>query len=178
MPILTEQLPFIDNEKRKFELNKMTGIAVLCLTLMGCSSDPSENRMQYLRTEMQSPVSGPSTVTVNADNLLKKENSRHLILYPLRPLPGKEFTTELDRKFAAATMYIDLSPDKGNRTAEISGEINYYDHEQYVNARLVGDSVRTIPVAPQTITLTLNMPFSINLPQGIHYSIMLTDRQP
>ncbi|VAE62551.1 Uncharacterised protein [Enterobacter hormaechei] len=159
-------------------MNRMTGIAVLCLALMGCSSAPSENRTQYLRTEMQSPVSGPTTVTVTADSLLKKENSRHLILYALRPLPGKEFTTELDRKFATATMYIDLYPDKGNRTAEISGEINYYDHERYVNSRLVGDSIRTIPVAPQTIPLTLNIPFSINLPQGIHYSVMLTDSQP
>lgn len=159
-------------------MNRMTGISVLCLALMGCSSVPSENRTQYLRTEMQSPVSGPTTVTVTTDSLLKKENSRHLILYALRTLPGKVFTTELDRKFAAATMYIDLSPNKGNRTAEISGEINYYDHERYVNGRLVGDSVRTIPIAPQTIPLTLNVPFSISLPQGIHYSVMLTDSLP
>ncbi|EAP9533251.1 hypothetical protein ET449_18730 [Salmonella enterica] len=156
----------------------MTGIAVLCLALMGCSSVPSEYRTQYLRTEMQSPVSEPTTVTVTADSLLKKENSRHLIPYALRTLPGKVLTTELDRKFAAATMYIDLSPNNGNRTAEISGEINYYDHERYVNGRLVGDSVRTIPVAPQTIPLTLNVPFSISLPQGIHYSVMLTDSLP
>jgi hypothetical protein len=178
MPILTERPSFIGNEKRKFELNRMTGIAVLCLVLMGCSSVPSENRTQYLRTEMQSPVSGPTTVTVTADSLLKKENTRHLILYALRPLPGKAFSSELDRKFAATTMYIDLSLGKGNRTAEISGEINYYDHERYVNARLVGDSVRTIPVVPQTFPLTLNKPVSINLPQGIHYSVMLTDSQP
>ncbi|MDA5483238.1 hypothetical protein PGS49_21735 [Yersinia intermedia] len=159
-------------------MSRMTGIAVLCLALMGCSSEPSENRTHYLRTEMQSPVSGPTTVTVTTDSLLKKENTRHLILYALRPLPGKAFSSELDRKFAAATMYMDLSPGKGNRTAEISGEINYYDHERYVNARLVGDSVRTIPVAPQTIPLALNKPVSINLPQGIHYSVMLTDSQP
>ncbi|ELI8023022.1 hypothetical protein WFQ12_21655 [Yersinia enterocolitica] len=159
-------------------MNRMTGIAVLCLALMGCSYEPSENGMQYLRTEMQSTVSGPTTVTVTTDSLLKKENTRHLILYALRPLPGKEFSSELDRKFAAATMYIDLSPGRGNRTAEISGEINYYDHERYVNSRLVGDSLRTIPVAPQTIPLTLNKPVSINLPQGIHYSVILTDSQP
>lgn len=175
MLVLTERPLFID---RKFELNRMTGIAVLCLALMGCNSVPSENRTQYLITEMQSPVSGPTIVTVTADSLLKKDNSRHLILYALRPLPGKVVKTELDRKFAAATMYIDLSPDKGNRMAEISGEINYFDHEQYVNARLEGDSVRTIPVAPQTIPLKLNMPFSINLPQGINYSVTLTDNQP
>lgn len=156
-------------------MKRITGIAVLCLGLMGCSSVPSENRTQYLRTEMQSPSSAPNTHTVTVDNLLKKEKSRHLILYALRPLSGKTFTTELDRKFAAVTMYIYLSPDKGNRTAEISGEINYYDYERYMNGSLVGDSVRTIPIAPQTIPLTLNMPFSINLPQGIHYSVMLTD---
>lgn len=159
-------------------MNRMTGIVVLCLVLMGCSSVPSENRTQYLRTEMQSPVSGPTTVTVTADSLLKKENTRHLILYALRPLPEKVFSSELGRQFAAATMYIHLSPGIGNRTAEISGEINYYDHERYVNARLVGASVRTIPVASQTFPLTLNKPVSINLPQGIHYSVMLTDSQP
>lgn len=178
MPILTERPSFIGNDKRKFELNRMTGIAVLCLALMGCSYEPSENGMQYLRTEMQSTVSGPTTVTVTTDSLLKKENTRHLILYVLRPLPGKKFSSELDRKFAAATMYIDLSPGRGNRTAEISGEINYYDHERYVNSRLVRYSLRTIPVAPQTIPLTLNKPVSINLPQGIHYSVILTDSQP
>ncbi len=69
---------------------------------------PSENRTQYLRTEMQSPVSGPTTVTVTADSLLKKDNTRNLLLYALRPLPGKVFTSDLDRKFAAATIYIDL----------------------------------------------------------------------
>lgn len=89
-------------------MNRMTGIAVLCLALMGCSSMPSENRTQYLRTEMQSPVSGPTTVTVTADSLLKKDNTRNLLLYALRPLPGKVFTSDLDRKFAAATIYIDL----------------------------------------------------------------------
>lgn len=157
---------------------RMTGVAVLSLTLMGCSSMPSENRTQYLITEMRSPVSGPTTVTVTAESLLKKDNTRNLLLYALRPLPGKVFTSDLDRKFAAATIYIDFYPHKGNSTAEISGEINYYDHERYVNARLVGDSIRTIPIAPKTIPLTLNKPFSINLPQGIHYSVMLTDSQP
>lgn len=159
-------------------MNRMIGISILCLALMGCSSESSENRTQYLRTEMQSPVSGPTTVTETTDSLLKKENTRHLIFYALRPLPGTEFSPELDRKFAAVTMYIDLSPDKGNRTAEITGEINYYDHERYVNDRLVGDSVRKIPVAPRTIPLTLNKPISIDLPQGIHYSVMLTDGHP
>ncbi|WP_438401772.1 hypothetical protein [Enterobacter hormaechei] len=99
---------------------------------------------------------------------MKQDNTHNAILYALRPMPGKAFTSELDRKFAAATMYIDLSPGEKSRTAEISGEINYYDHERYVNARLVGDSIRTIPIAPKTIPLTLNKPFSINLPQGIH----------
>lgn len=111
-------------------------------------------------------------------NRERKLTTRHLILYALRPLPGKAFTSELDRKFAAATMYIDLSSGKGNRTARISGEINYYDHKRYVNNRLIGDSIRTITVAPQTIPLTLNKPFLINLPAGIHYSVMLTDSQP
>jgi hypothetical protein len=93
-------------------------------------------------------------------------------------LPGKVFTSDLDRKFAAATIYIDFYPHKGNSTAEISGEINYYDHEQCVNAHLVGGVVRTIPLAPQTIPLTLNKPLLISLPHGIHYSVMLTDSQP
>lgn len=156
----------------------MTGLAVLCLSLMGCSAVPSENSAQYLRTEMQSPVSGATIITVTADSLMKQDNTHNAILYALRPMPGKAFTSELDRNFAAATMYIDLSPGEKSRTAEISGEINYYDHERYVNARLVGDSIRTIPIAPKTIPLTLNKPFSINLPQGIHYSVMLTDSQP
>ncbi|MDQ1980271.1 hypothetical protein [Cronobacter sakazakii] len=94
-------------------MNRMTGITVLCLALMGCSSVTSENGTQYLKTEMQSSVSGPTTVTVTADSLLKKANDRHLILYALRPLPGKAFSSELDRKFAAATMYIDLSSGSG-----------------------------------------------------------------
>lgn len=159
-------------------MNRMTGIAVLCLALMGCSSMSSENRTQYLRTEIQSSVSGPTTVTVTADSLLKKDNTRNLLLYALRPLPGKVFTSDLDRKFAAATIYINLFADKGNSTAEISGEINYYDNEQYVNTRLVGGIVKTIQLAPQAITLTLNKPLSISLPHGIHYSVMLTDSQP
>lgn len=159
-------------------MNRMTGIAVLSLALMGCSSMPSENRTQYLRTEMQSLLSRPTTVTVTADSLLKKDNTRNFLLYALRPLPGKVFSSDLDRKFAAATIYIGLYPVKGNSTAEISGEINYYDHEQYLNARLVGDIVRTIPLAPQTIPLTLNKPLSTSLPQDIHYSVMLTDNQP
>lgn len=159
-------------------MNRLTGIAVLCLALMGCSSVPSDSRALNFKTEMQSPVSGATTITVTADSLLKQENTRHLILYPLRPLPGKSFRSELDRKFAAATMYIELSPGKGNRTAEISGEINYYDHERYENGHLVGDSVRSISVPLQTVPLTLNKPVSVSLPQGIRYSVMLTDSQP
>jgi len=127
---------------------------------------------------MQSSVSGKNGATVAADDFLKKENTRNFILYALRPLPGKKFSTELERKFTAVTMYIDLSSGTVKRTAEISGEINYYDHERYENARLVGDSVKTIPFAQQTVPLTLNKPVLIELPQHIHYSIMLTDRQP
>lgn len=159
-------------------MNRLTGIAVLCLALMGCNSAPSDNGVLNLKTEMQSPVSAPSSWTVPADSLLKKANNRNLILYPLPPLPGKPFNSELDRKFTAATMYIDLSPGKGNRTAEISGEINYYDQQRYENGHLVGDSVRTIPVPLQTVQLTLNKPVSVSLPQGIRYSVMLTDSQP
>jgi len=159
-------------------LKKITGIAVLCLALLGCSSVPSENRTLYLKTEMQSSVSGQNGATVTADNFLKKEKTRNFVLYALRPLPGKKFSSELERKFIAVTMYIDLSPGTIKRTAEVSGEINYYDHERYENARLVGDSVKTIPFAHQTVSLTLNKPVSIVLPQHIHYSIMLTDSQP
>lgn len=159
-------------------MKRLTGIAVLCLALMGCSSVPTDNRVLNFKTEMQSPVSAPSAWTVPADSLLKKANSRNLILYPLPPLPGKPFSSELDRKFTAATMYIELSPGKGNRTAEISGEINYYDQQRYENGHLVGDSVRTIPVPLQTVQLTLNKPVSVSLPQGIRYSVMLTDSQP
>lgn len=159
-------------------MKKITGIFVLCLALLGCSSEPSENRAFYLKTEMQSSVSGQNGVTVAAENFLKKENTRDFVLYSLRPLPGKKFSSELERKFAAVTMYIDLSPGTVSRTAEISGEINYYDYERYENARLVGDSVKTIPIAQQTVSLKLNKPVSIELPQHIHYSIMLTDSQP
>ena len=168
---------FIGNEKMKFEMNRMTGIAVLCLGLMGCSAEFSEDKTQLLRTEMQSSVSGPTTIFVPTDSLLKLENTRNIILYSLIPLPGKAFSSELDKKFAAATIYFDLSPVKGNSTVEISGEINYYDRVRDVNEQLVGESVRTIPVAPQTIRLTLNKPVSINLPQGIHFSVMLTESQ-
>lgn len=56
-------------------MKRMTGITVLCLALMGCSSVTSENGTQYLKTEMQSSVSGPTTVTVTADSLLKKANT-------------------------------------------------------------------------------------------------------
>lgn len=159
-------------------MKKFTGIAVLCLSLLGCSSVPSENRTLYLKTEMQSSVSGQNGATVAADNFLKQENTRNFVLYALRPLPGKKFSSELERKFTAVTMYINLSPGTINRTAEISGEVNYYDHERYENARLVGDSVKTIHFAQQTVPLTLNKPVSIELPQHIHYSIMLTDIQP
>ncbi len=88
---------------------------------------------------MQSPISGLTTVTVTTDSFLKK-NTHHLILYSLRPLPRKKRISELDRKFAAAMVYIVLYPGKGNIMAEINGEINCYTHEQYVNTRLVGDN--------------------------------------
>ncbi|WP_343463625.1 hypothetical protein [Pantoea sp.] len=158
-------------------MKKITGIAVLCLALLGCSSEHSENRSLYLKTDMQSSVSGQNGVTAPAENFLKKENSRNFILYALRPLPGKKYSSELERKFTAVTMYIDLSPGTVSRTADISGEINYYDNERYENARLVGDSVKKIPIAKQTISLKLNKPVSIELPHHIHYSIMLTDSQ-
>lgn len=100
----------------------------------------------YLNTIMKSPVSGPNSASEAASGLAKEPRVRHSILYPLRPMPGQHYRDELDRKFAAATMYIDLIPGKEGATAEISGEVNYYDLERYENARLVGDSVRRFAI--------------------------------
>lgn len=59
-------------------------------------------------------------ITVTADSLMKQDNTHNAILYALRPMHGKAFTSELDRKFAAATMYIDLSPgEKAERPRSV-----------------------------------------------------------
>ncbi|MDM2753751.1 hypothetical protein OGY72_11870, partial [Citrobacter sp. Cpo221] len=97
-------------------------------------------------------------------------------LYPMQPLPGKAYRDDLDRKFAAAKMYINVTPDADSRTVEISGQIDYYDHQRYNNAQLVGDSIKTFNVPKRTVELTYGKPVVIELPRGIQYSLLLTDQ--
>ncbi|MZI91580.1 hypothetical protein F6X50_21430 [Dickeya dianthicola] len=157
-------------------MKKIIGIAAACLALMGCAQHSVEQTPMYLNTVMKSPVSGPNSVSEAASSLIKQPRIRHFILYPLRPMPGQHYRDDLDRKFAAAAMYIDLIPSKEGVTAEISGEVNYYDLERYVNARLVGDSIRIFPIPEKKVTLTAGKPVDIELPRGIHFSVELSDK--
>ncbi|WP_037035633.1 hypothetical protein [Rahnella sp. WP5] len=157
-------------------MKKGAGILILAgMVLIGCSSGEMEKKTLYLNTEMQSPVSRIAQITVPADTLIKENGVRHIILYSLRPTPGATFNDDLERKYTAANMYINLSPGKKSRTAQISGEINYYDTERYVNAKLVGDIVKSIPVPEKTINLTLDKPMVIELPRGMHFSVELSE---
>lgn len=144
---------------------------------MGCSPHSAENKPIYLNTVMKSPVSGPSSASETANSLVKQPRVPKSTPYLLRPMPGQHYRDELDRKFAAATMYIDLIPGKEGATAEISGEVNYYDLERYENSRLVGDSIRRFTIPEQKVALTVGKPVDIELPRGIIFSLELSDKQ-
>ncbi|EKQ6529108.1 hypothetical protein [Enterobacter hormaechei] len=155
-------------------MKKIIGVVTTCVLMMGCSSQPVKKL--YLNTQMQSLVSGPTTISLEADRLLPQKNISHLNLYPMQPLPGKAYRDDLDRKFAAAKMYIKVTPDADSRTVEISGQIDYYDHQQYNNAHLVGESIKTFNIPKRTVELTYGKPVVIELPRGIQYSLLLTDQ--
>lgn len=155
-------------------MKKIIGVATTCMLMMGCSSQPAKKL--YLNTQMQSLVSGPTTISLEADRLLPQKNISHLNLYPMQPLPDKAYGDDLDRKFAAAKMYINVTPDADSRTIEISGQIDYYDQQRYNNAQLVGDSIKTFDVPKRSVELTYGKPVVIELPRGIQYSLLLTDQ--
>jgi len=156
-------------------MKKIAGITVLVsMVLMGCSSSRIEDKTLYLNTEMQSPVSAPTQVPVSADSLLKKDRARNIILYSLRPKPGATFRDNWDRKYTAAIMHINLSPGVASRTAEISGEINYYDVERYENEKLVGDVVKSVSIPESSVLLSPDKPVVIQLPRGFRFSVELT----
>uniref|UniRef100_UPI0028A27624 hypothetical protein n=2 Tax=Enterobacteriaceae TaxID=543 RepID=UPI0028A27624 len=94
----------------------------------------------------------------------------------MQPLPGKAYRDDLDRKFAAAKIYINVTPGANSRTVEISGQIDYYDHQRYNNTQLVGDSIKTFDVPKRTVELTYGKPVVIELPRGVQYSLLLTDQ--
>lgn len=157
-------------------MKKRASILILAsMVLIGCSSSQMEKKTQYLNTEMQSPVSGVTQITVPADSLIKKDGVRNIIMYSLRPKPGSTFRDDLERKYTATTMYINLSSGTTSRTAEISGEINYYDIERYENAKLVGDVTKSVPIAVNKVNITADKPTIIELPRGIRFSLQLSE---
>lgn len=157
-------------------MKKSAVILILAsMVLVGCSSGKMDKRTQYLNTAMQSPVSGVTKITVPADSLIKKDGVRNTILYPLRPKPGYTFHDDLEKKFTATTMYINLSPGTTSRTAEISGEINYYDVERYENSKLVGDVTKSVPIAVRKVNISADKPTLIELPRGIRFSVQLSE---
>lgn len=153
-------------------MKKSTILLGLGLLLSGCSSP-----VRYLNTEMHSAVSSGTAYTVPADSLQAQNNVRHVLLYSLRPEPGVRSGDELDRRYATARMYISLSEGRVARTAQVSGEINYYATERYENGRLVGDSVLRIPVPLQTVQLTPEHPVSLRLPRDIVLRMELSDKE-
>lgn len=155
-------------------MRKLIGVVLAGLLLAGCTTQPA--RTLYLKTEMQTPVSGPNTVTVQADKYQKSANTRHAVLYAMQPLPGYDYRDELDRKFVAANMFIDYVPGAESNTVEISGDIAYYERLKFNNARLIGDVTRSFPVLKTTLTLTKGKPVIIELPRGIKYSVELTEQ--
>lgn len=155
-------------------MTKLIGIIAAGIVLMGCTSKPTSPLI--LKTQMQSPVSGPTTNTVEANNYLKKTNTQHVILYPLPPLPDHEFRDDLDRKFAAAKVFITYIPTSSKQSVEISGNVNYYERQQYYNAQLIGDVARSFPIPVTKLELTKGKPTTVKLPRGIKYTIELADR--
>lgn len=71
-------------------------------------------------------------------------------------------------------MYIDLVNDKTGYNAEISGEINYYDTQHYVNGVLTGDVIKSVPVPLRKISLSVGKPVSLVPPRSIRFSAQLS----
>jgi hypothetical protein len=157
-------------------MKTFTGITLMAgLLLTGCSSQLTHNKTLYLKTEMQSSVSGKAGYTDPVDSLLKESRVRHFRFYSLGPLPGKTYHDELDRTYTAVIMYIDLVKGKAGYTAEISGDINYYDTQRYVNGKLVGDVIKSVPIPLKTVTLGDQKTLSVELPRGIRFTAQLSE---
>ena len=154
--------------------HSMRAVVLLSLALAGCTAGQKSSQPLYLATAMQSPVSGETQITVPADSLAPQPNARNVMLYSLRPLPGHAWRDTLDRQFAAPVMSINVLPGQQVRTVEISGDVNYYGTERYVNGALVGDIVKSFPVPAQRIQLTPGKPVVLTLPRGIRFTVKLT----
>lgn len=154
-------------------LTSLTLAAAVLLT--GCATKPQSSAPLYLKTEMQSPVSGKAGYTDPVLSYIKEDNVRHIRLYSLSPLPGKQFHDALERKYNATTLYIDLVENHGGYKAEISGVINYYDTQRYVNGKLIGDVIESVPVPPVAVQLNSEKSVNIELPRGIRFTAQITD---
>lgn len=75
----------------------MRDVVLLCLTLEGCTAGQKSSKPLYMATTMQSPVSGEISITRSADDLAPKPNTRNVVQYPLKPLPGHAWRDALDR---------------------------------------------------------------------------------
>lgn len=165
----------VRNLIRKKGLKALTGLTLVAgLVLAGCSSQSANYKTLYLKTAMQSPVSGLAGYSDPAADMLRESHIRHVRLYTLKPQAGKTFQDNLERKLTAAKMYIDLVEDKTGYNAEISGEINYYDTQHYVNGVLTGDVIKSVPVPLRKISLSVGKPVSLELPRGIRFSAQLS----
>ncbi|QZY97842.1 hypothetical protein [Pantoea dispersa] len=80
-----------------------------------------------------------------------------------------------ERKYNATTLYIDLVENHGGYKAEISGVINYYDTQRYVNGKLIGDVIESVPVPPVAVQLNSEKSVNIELPRGIRFTAQITD---
>ncbi|ELI8050874.1 TPA: hypothetical protein ACPY94_000341 [Yersinia enterocolitica] len=151
-------------------MKKYMTILGLCVFLMGCSSEPVKPKI--LNTAMYSATSGGMAISEKA-----KTDDVSINIYPLRPMPGADFKSSLDRKFSTGVMRIALSKGTSICIARVSGEINYYDVERYVNSKLVGDIIHAEVIEEQTVALELGKPVMLELPNGIMFKMEITDTE-
>ncbi|MGM3182585.1 hypothetical protein [Dickeya oryzae] len=153
-----------------------TGIVLISgLLLAGCSAQRSSEKTLYLKTEMQSSVSNVAENSEQVDSLLKEDRVRHIRMYGLQPLAGKIYHDDFDKKYTAVFMYIDMIKDRNGYTAVISGSIDYYDTQRYVNGKLVGDVIKSVPIPTKNIVFEDRKAVSIELPRGIRFTAQLSE---
>lgn len=156
-------------------MKKPVMIAGICLLMSGCRA-VSDNAW-YVNTGMYSAVSDGAAYTIMASSLRARPSSQHLIQYSLRPKPGMDFRDDLARHYASALMAIDVTETSSGSLASVSGEIRYYDTEHYVNGRLNGDIIETIPLPRQSFRLEENQPVIVTLPRDTVFIIELSTEQ-
>ncbi|EPF0316209.1 hypothetical protein ACSN7O_003569 [Enterobacter chuandaensis] len=156
-------------------MKKTVMVAGICLLMSGCRAVSDD--AWYVNTGMYSAVSDGAAYSVMASSLKERHSSQHLIQYSLRPKPGMDFRDGLARHYASALMAIDVTGTSPGSLACVSGEIRYYGTEHYVNGRLAGDIIETIPLPRQSFRLEKNQPVIVTLPRDTVFVIELSTEQ-